>query len=68
MSGLKQAELLALPLYDVLDMFRRCEEFAALVRVARQTGGKYGRVERMLLKASELESEMERLRQKAVSP
>ena len=63
--GLKQSELLDLPLRDVLDLFRRCDEFAALVAIARATGGKYGRVERMMKEAGELTDEMERLRVKA---
>lgn len=64
-AGLKQTELLDLPLRDILDLFRRCDEFAALVTIARASGGKYGRVERMMKEARELTDEMERLRVKA---
>lgn len=65
MSGLKQHEVLSLPLQDVLDMFKRCEDFAWLLAVTRSSGGKYGRVERLVEQARQLEAEMERLRQKA---
>lgn len=63
--GLNQREALDLPISDLLDLFRRCDEFVALLRLARSTGGKYGRVERMLTEAAQLEQEMERLRTKA---
>ena len=63
--GLKQSELMELTLRDISDLVRRCDEFADLVQLARATGGKYGRVERMLDQARDLNTEVERLRAKA---
>jgi hypothetical protein len=61
---MKQREALDLPLRDLLELFRRCEDFIALIRRGRARGGKYGTAEAVVKAAADLEVEMERLRAK----